>query len=40
LEHVIKAIRALLSDYEDGLIVFGPIDKIKDSEKADALEVI
>ncbi|WJX93953.1 hypothetical protein P8452_75425 [Trifolium repens] len=38
LEHVIKAIRALLSDYEDGLIVFGSIDKIKDSEKADALE--
>ncbi|KEH19540.1 P-loop nucleoside triphosphate hydrolase superfamily protein [Medicago truncatula] len=40
LEHVTKAIRALLSDYEDGLIVFGSIDKIKDSEKADALEVI
>ncbi|XP_012575310.1 protein SEEDLING PLASTID DEVELOPMENT 1 isoform X3 [Cicer arietinum] len=38
LEHVTKAIRALLSDYEDGLIVFGSIDKIKDSEKADALE--
>ncbi|XP_024628507.1 protein SEEDLING PLASTID DEVELOPMENT 1 isoform X2 [Medicago truncatula] len=39
LEHVTKAIRALLSDYEDGLIVFGSIDKIKDSEKADALEL-
>ncbi|CAK8561434.1 unnamed protein product [Lathyrus sativus] len=38
LEHVTKAMRALLSDYEDGLIVFGSFDKIKDSEKADALE--
>ncbi|CAL5196809.1 unnamed protein product [Lathyrus oleraceus] len=38
LEHVTKAIRAMLSDYEDGLIVFGSLDKIKDSEKADALE--
>ncbi|XP_058747416.1 protein SEEDLING PLASTID DEVELOPMENT 1 isoform X1 [Vicia villosa] len=38
LENVTKAIRALLSDYEDGLIVFGSLDKIKDSEKADALE--
>ncbi|KAJ1377785.1 P-loop containing nucleoside triphosphate hydrolase [Sesbania bispinosa] len=38
LENVTKAIRALVSDYEVGLKDFASIDKIKLSEKADALE--
>lgn len=40
LEQVTKAIRALVSDHEDGLKDFVSVDKIKQSEKVDALEVI
>ncbi|KAL2326781.1 hypothetical protein Fmac_020208 [Flemingia macrophylla] len=38
LEHVTKAIRALVSDYEDGIKDSVPTDKIKSSEMIDALE--
>ncbi|KAK7257174.1 hypothetical protein RIF29_30954 [Crotalaria pallida] len=38
LEQVTKAIRALVSDYEDGLKDFASVDRIKQSEKVDALE--
>ncbi|KAK7342765.1 hypothetical protein VNO80_25721 [Phaseolus coccineus] len=38
LEHVTKAIRALVSDYEDGVKDFELTDKIKSSEMIDALE--
>ncbi|XP_061357718.1 protein SEEDLING PLASTID DEVELOPMENT 1 [Gastrolobium bilobum] len=38
LEQVTKAIRALVSDHEDGLKDFASMDKIKLSEKVDALE--
>ncbi|KAG2396757.1 uncharacterized protein HKW66_Vig0230320 [Vigna angularis] len=38
LEHVTKAIRALLSDYEDGIKDFEVPDKIKSLEMIDALE--
>lgn len=34
-----KAIRALLTDYEDGLGEFGSEDRLNISEKMDALEV-
>ncbi|WVZ04040.1 hypothetical protein V8G54_024846 [Vigna mungo] len=40
LEHVTKAVRALLSDYEDGIKDFEVSDKIKSLEMIDALEVI
>jgi len=40
LEHVTKAIRALVSDYEDGIKDFELTDKIKSSEMIDALEVM
>ncbi|XP_027912053.1 uncharacterized protein ycf45 isoform X1 [Vigna unguiculata] len=38
LDHVTKAIRALVSDYEDGVKDFEVTDKIKSSEMIDALE--
>ncbi|XP_057457316.1 protein SEEDLING PLASTID DEVELOPMENT 1 [Lotus japonicus] len=38
VEHVTKAIRALVSDHEDGLKGFASMDRIKPSEKIDALE--
>ncbi|XP_054813676.1 protein SEEDLING PLASTID DEVELOPMENT 1 isoform X4 [Prosopis cineraria] len=38
LVQVEKAIRALVSDYEDGLKVVGSVENIKLSEKVDALE--
>ncbi|KAI4333597.1 hypothetical protein L6164_018381 [Bauhinia variegata] len=38
LEQVTKAIRALVSDHEDGLKDSGSLDKVKLSEKVDALE--
>ncbi|XP_014494549.1 uncharacterized protein ycf45 isoform X1 [Vigna radiata var. radiata] len=38
LEHVTKALRALLSDYEDGIKDFEVTDKIKSLEMIDALE--
>ena len=34
-----KVIRAIMSDHEDGLKDLGSIDKLKSSEKTDALEV-
>ncbi|XP_062093286.1 protein SEEDLING PLASTID DEVELOPMENT 1 [Humulus lupulus] len=38
LVQIRKVIRALLSDHEDGLKDFGSVEKVKPSEKTDALE--